>query len=162
VNRSHFLIHFPSFRLLCLVAWLFAASAWAQAARYSFSTDGSEVTDAQTGLIWRRCSEGQTWDLATTTCTGTVTTYTHEGALTQAKTQAGWRLPNVKELSSLVDKSRVSPSIDMTAFPGTPSNYFWSSSPYAGNASYAWFVYFYYGLVISNLRTFNLHVRLVR
>ena len=160
MNRSF--IHFPSVCLVSLLVWLCAAPVWAQAARYSFSSDGSEVTDAQTGLIWRRCSEGQTWDLATTTCTGTVATYTHEAALAQAKTQPGWRLPNVKELSSLVDKSRVSPSIDVTAFPGTPSAYFWSSSPYAGIASVAWVVNFSVGSVDYNYRTFSYYLRLVR
>ena len=121
------------------------------------------MTDAKTGLIWHRCSEGQTWDLATTTCTGSAATFTHEGALTQARTQSGWRLPNVKELSSLVDKSRIIPSIDVTAFPGTQSAWFWSSSPYAGNASSAWYVYFYNGYVNDYYsRTDGYHVRLVR
>ena len=162
MNRSCHLIRFSSAFLISLLVCLWAAPVWAQAARYSFSTDGSEVTDAQTGLIWRRCSEGQTWGPAAATCTGTVATYTHEAALAQAKTQPGWRLPNVKELSSLVDKSRVNPSIDVAAFPGTPS-WFWSSSPYAGNASSAWYVYFYNGYVNDYYsRTDGYHVRLVR
>ena len=161
MNRSCHLIRFSSAFLISLLVCLWAAPAWAQAARYSFSAEGSEVTDAQTGLIWHRCSEGQTW--GATTCTGTVAPYSNEAALAQAKTQAGWRLPNFKELSSLVDKSRVSPSIDVTAFPGTPSNWFWSSSPYAGNASYAWNVIFGYGYVnLSYYRTYYSHVRLVR
>jgi hypothetical protein len=51
----------------------------------------------------------------------------------------------VKELQTIVDESRKSPSIDPTAFPSTPSDYFWSSSPLAGSSSYAWYVDFSYG-----------------
>jgi len=32
--------------------------------------------------------------------------------------------------------------IDLTAFPGAPSDSFWSASPLAGSASDAWFVAF--------------------
>ena len=95
-------------------------------------------------------------------CTGTAATYTHEQALAYAQTQTGWHLPNVKELFSLVDKSRVSPAIDATAFPATPSSYFWTSSPYAGSAGYPWSVYFGVGFVDSYLRGGYYHVRLVR
>lgn len=142
-------------------AALLLASATAQAqARYTYSATGDEVTDTKTGLTWRRCSEGQAWSGGT--CTGTAATYTHEGALAQAKTQTGWRLPNVKELASLVDKTRTSPAIDTSAFPATPSNWYWSATPYAGYSGYAWYVYFGYGSVSHYTRLSNFHVRLVR
>jgi len=72
-------------------------------------------------------------------------------------------LPNVKELACLADLSRLSPAIDVTAFPGTSSGYYWSASPYAGNASYAWDVIFGDGYVLSHLRgNYGSAVRLVR
>ena len=150
-------------------AALLLASATAQAqARYTYSTAGDEVTDTKTGLAWRRCSEGQTW--SGTTCTGTAATYTHEQALAHAKAQAGaagWRLPNVKELASLVDKTRFDPAIDTTAFPATPPNRYWSSTPYAVYSGRAWYVYFLGGAVSSGsydtgYRSYSYHVRLVR
>jgi Protein of unknown function (DUF1566) len=144
--------------LACMLAVLGGAAV--AAGPFTYSADGSEVTDTATGLVWRRCSEGQTWSGAT--CTGTAATYMHEGALTQAKNQAGWRLPNVKELSSLVSLDRVGPSIDITAFPNTVSSTYWTSSPYAGSASNAWGVSFSYGYVGSNSRTYGYYVRLVR
>jgi Protein of unknown function (DUF1566) len=130
------------------------------------AADGSEVKDTATGLIWRRCSEGQTW--SGSTCTGTAATYTHEQALLQAKSQAtasgkAWRVPNVKELSSITQLGvSVNPSIDGTAFPATPADWFWSSSPYVGNSGYAWVVYFSYGVVDYYNRYNDNYVRLVR
>jgi len=56
----------------------------------------------------------------------------------------GWRMPTEKELFSLVDRSgqMAPPTIDSTAFPGTPPSYFWSSTLAASSASYAWSVDF--------------------
>ena len=101
------------------------------------------------------------------TCTGTASAFTHESALTRASTQAtatgvAWRLPNVKELSSIADKSRINPAIDTVAFPATPASWFWSSSPYVGYADGAWYVYFFSGYVFSNFRGNSYYVRLVR
>lgn len=147
-------------------AALLLASATAQAqARYTYSTAGDEVTDTQTGLTWRRCSEGQVW--SGSTCTGAAATYTHEQALARATAQAGtsgWRLPNVKELASIADKARTAPAIDTTAFPATPSHWYWSSTPYAGGASNAWLVSFYDGYASYDYRGsgYLILVRLVR
>jgi hypothetical protein len=130
--------------------------------------NGAEVTDTKTNLTWRRCAEGMTWD-GTSSCTGTATTFTHDGALQQAASQAGagWRLPNVKELSSIVDKNSINPATDSTSFPATPASLFWSSSPFVTLPSSAWVVDFGVGVVggTSNNRNDTLHpyfVRLVR
>jgi hypothetical protein len=132
--------------------------------RYTASTDGQEVTDNQTKLIWRRCAEGMVFNGST--CTGAASTFTHEAALQRAAAQAGstgiaWRLPNVKELSSITDKSYSNPSIDLTAFLATPVGSFWSASPYVGNASISWLVVFDYGGTFGNARD-GYYVRLVR
>ena len=138
------------------------------------SASGSEVTDQKTGLIWRRCAEGMTW--SGTTCTGAALPYTHVSALQLATTQAtatgvAWRLPNIKELASLSEKSKSNPAIDATAFPATPSNWFWSSTPDAAGGSLlsnAWSVRFSDGGVRKFNRNssiylgFNCNVRLVR
>lgn len=131
--------------------------------RYTYSVAGDEVTDALTGLIWRRCSEGQVWSGGT--CSGIAAAYTHEEALARAQTQsgtAGWRLPNVNELASITDKSRINPVIDTTAFPGSIFGGYWSSTPYAGDPGYVWVVDFYDGDVNYGLRTVKVQARLVR
>ncbi|MGE0919196.1 DUF1566 domain-containing protein [Trichlorobacter lovleyi] len=137
---------------------LMSASAWAD--RYSYSTDGSQVIDSTTGLTWQRCVAGMSW--SGTTCAGTAATYSHEAALAYAKTQTGWKLPNIKELASIVDRTRSNPAIDTTAFPATPADRTWSASPYAGTSVSAWVVGFNEGYVGVNLRDNTFYVRLVR
>lgn len=137
----------------------------AQAAPFSSSDDGQEVTDQASGLIWRRCAEGMSWNGAT--CAGSALVFTHEAALIHARSEVAasgkaWRLPNVKELSSLVDRGRINPSIDIAAFPATPSSVFWSSSPYPLITGYAWHVVFSDGGVDGNWRFYDFAVRLVR
>jgi hypothetical protein len=137
----------------------------ATAQPFVVSADGQEVTDSATGLIWRRCAEGMAFSLGA--CTGTASTFTHELALTRARTEAiatgvAWRLPNVKELSSIADISLSFPAIDATAFPATPADYFWSSSPYVGSRASSWYVNFNDGYVYVNSRASPFYVRLVR
>lgn len=131
------------------------------ASRFSFNASGSEVTDSKTGLVWTRCSVGQTW--SGSACAGTAATYTHEEALQLAHTASDWRLPNVKELFSLADKGCQYPAIDGTAFPGTAVLFYWSSSPGAGVSSHgAWSVAFSLGAVGKVQRDYRGTVRLVR
>ena len=141
-----------------------ADGAMAQS-RFTYNSAGDEVTDTRSGLVWKRCSEGQTWD--GNTCTGSATGFSHEGALVHAQSQAGsagWRLPNVKELSSLADKSRANPAIDVTAFPATPSRFYWTATPDANASPNAWVVGFDYGAfnLYNGLRNTALFVRLVK
>jgi Protein of unknown function (DUF1566) len=149
---------------LCVAALVMSLTVWTPVqaqSRYAYSADGAEVTDAQTGLVWRRCSAGQTW--SGTNCVGGFTVLTHEGALAYAATQTGWRLPNIKELRSLVDENKTFPSLDTVAFPGTATAAYWSSTPDVQLSSSAWCVDFAQGAVRSTGRnTFGVLVRLVR
>ena len=136
-------------------------------ARYVISLDGNEVTDSVTGLIWRRCAEGM--KITTNGCSGTATAYSSDQAQSWAKNEAltsgkPWRLPTLKELSSIVDSNRCNPAIDTDAFPETPGSPFWSAPPAAGESSYAWGVNFDYGYVDygSEHNSAGYRVRLVR
>jgi hypothetical protein len=64
--------------------------------RFTPSADAQEVTDRQTGLVWRRCLEGTHYVAGS--CPGTISAVGIEGALRLAETVAastgvGWRLP---------------------------------------------------------------------
>ena len=155
--------------VLGLCVWQVQAACPTWPTEDRFSQYGAEVIDKRTGLVWARCSLGQSWNGST--CTGTASTHTHEEALAQAQAAnvggaSGWRLPTVKELASLADKGCRNPAIDSTAFPNTPSSRYWASSPDVGDSDYAWYVSFNYGYVYYggfNLRNSNDYaIRLVR
>ena len=128
------------------------------------STDEPVVLDNVTGLEWQGCPAGQSGN----TCgAGSASTMTWAEAVShcEALTWGGhddWHLPDRYELHSIVDYGRTSPAIDVTAFPGTPSTTFWSSSSYAGSLSGAWGVYFVNGSVSSNVKDRENAVRCAR
>jgi Protein of unknown function (DUF1566) len=98
---------------------------------FTVSLSGQEVTDNETGLIWRRCSEGAIWNGIS--CEGVARTFTHEQANTRAASMAAttghaWRLPNIHELLSIANSTLTPPAIDARAFPETPPNRFWTST----------------------------------
>lgn len=110
------------------------------------------VTDSGTILMWQQGeSSTMTWEAALTYCEGlSLAGYTD------------WRLPNRKELLSLVDYSTDSPSINTTFFPGTSSSDYWSSTTSAYQPSSAWSVKFYQGDSIYYLKTYSYYARCVR
>lgn len=142
-----------------------ACPTWPSAQRFELHDD--QVIDLRTGLVWQRCSAGQTWDGST--CTGTATIHTHADALGLARqanpsnNPSGWRLPNVKELASLLDMGCDKPAIDASVFPATPQNLAWSSTPNAKRPNIAWAVDFAYSYVSDQTGIGgSLNVRLVR
>lgn len=144
---------------------------------YADNLDGT-ITDTETGLMWSKCLVGQTWnaganasDGSDDSCTGTATTDTWDGALVAASasteaTHDDWRLPNINELGTLVDRACASPSLNDTVFVGLPdtstqANY-WSSTPVTTNASQAWIVVFSFGIDGVSNKDQNYYIRLVR
>ena len=144
--------------------------------RYRFMGKDQEIVeDIRTKLQWQRCSLGQTWNGAT--CAGEATKYQWDEARRAAS--AGWRLPTKDELASLIYCSSGEPAywkptsaactgaysrptIWSAAFPHTPANWFWSSSPDASSAYSAWSVDFYVGSVGNGSKGYAYYVRLVR
>ena len=131
--------------------------------RYDIHGDGT-VTDTVTGLMWMQCSLGQDPDA---NCSGNATEHNWREALEAAEastsaTYTDWRLPNIKELSSLAARDRYNPAINSTIFPNTSSDWYWSASPIASLSFYAWALYFYYGYDSNYGRHNDYHVRLVR
>lgn len=108
--------------------------------QYELLNGGAEVKDLNTGLIWQRCQLGSTWN--GTTCEGSVVQYTWNDAFSQATLMASstglaWRLPNIKELTSLVDTACSQNAINETIFPKLSVHWkFWSSSGGAYGGAY--------------------------
>ena len=131
---------------------------------YTVPGDGT-VTDTRTGLVWKQCLEGQS---GADCGTGSATPMTWANALAHAESHnfaghSDWRLPNVKELQSLVENCRTGPSINDHVFRNQPSSNVWSGSPDAGRSNSAWSVGFYYGSASGNgYRSNDPYVRLVR
>lgn len=117
------------------------------------------VTHKPTGLMWKVCEEGTEYQngscIADTTCTalkGSTCKFTWAAALNHVRdlNNAGgfagytdWRLPNIKELSSIVERSCHLPSLNLAIFPtyfnvsGGVYSY-WSSSPNVLYDTQAW------------------------
>ena len=119
--------------------------------------DGT-ITDKGTGLMWEKEGPGprMSWEAAITYC--------------ESLSLAGyddWRLPNIKELRSILDYRRYNPSIDTSCFPATVPFYYWSSTTYPTDSSEAWSINFfsgydYGGHEYSSLKSLKRHVRTVR
>lgn len=158
------LLRLPTLLALAALTWTAISPALAS---YIDNGDGT-VTDTATVLMWEKCSWGQSND---TNCSGGAAgTYTWQQALALAVTANAynykghndWRLPNVKELASIVKIDALNPAIDTTAFPNTIADWYWSSTPYTPNPAGAWLVDFNDGRNADVLQTNDLHVRLVR
>ena len=94
------------------------------------SAKGTAI-DARTGLEWSLCSTGQTWRNGN--CMGTPTHFTtYSDALDSVDGNSlgdEFRLPNIKELGSITERSCTNPTIDLTIFNGTLNAIYYSSTP---------------------------------
>lgn len=102
----------------------------------NFSDNGdATIKDNVTGLIWQQTEGGlMNWDAALNYCESLI-----------LAGNSDWRLPNYKELSSLIDYSRINPAIDTAYFPGTQASFYWSSSTTLFSGSHSLDVDFYDG-----------------
>ena len=127
--------------LLMLALGLASSTVYAQSCNDSisestpdsrFELTDDEAFDVRTDLTWKRCVEGMSWNTDTSTCEGVELSLTWQEALGQADGE--WRVPNLKELLSIVENSCGSPAINETVFPETSTtDFFWSGSPYVNN-----------------------------
>jgi hypothetical protein len=142
--------------------------------RFSINAQAQTLTDLRTGLTWQRCPAGYVVDhRATDTLTDDrcvkngVDLYTWQEALQAAETfnissgESGWRLPDIKELLSIVEYGCRSPAVNANLFPDTPVGEYWSSSvPH--NASGVFTIDFSSGASYTNQFDEAAKVRLVR
>lgn len=131
-----------------------ATSCTSAQAKYLDNGDGT-INDTSTGLMWKKCEEGAD----ATTCTGTKTSFTsinqvlgQVSAVNTTGSSSGlgysdWRMPTVKELSSLVNRSCTGASINTVAFPNADQLSNLTGNLFASHAAWLWAVDFADGSV---------------
>jgi len=104
-----------------------------------FVVKGAVVKDKKTGLIWQRCSVGQTWS-PSKGCKGEAKEFEWKD-LDQAAGK-GWRVPTQGELVAIQEVSCAhcdvleraqnlcTAAIDKGVFPNTPASMYWSTTVY--------------------------------
>ena len=147
-------------------------SAAAPNGRYTDPGDGT-IVDTRTGLMWKKCSEGSNWDGTSGSCSGSAAKFSWSEALQRANNvnvgSAGeklghndWRLPNIKELASLVERKCYDPAVNAAFILNTQSDNYWSSSPFDTSSTAAWAIDFNSGIVNNGNQTNLRYMRLVR
>lgn len=122
--------------------------------------------DPRTNLSWMRCSFGRRW--VGVSCAGEPARVTFDKARAAAEAAGdGWRLPTIRELASLTDRTCGAPAIDKVAFPDIAPNdegkaSYWSSSPAPDIPGMFYIVDFSDGDVDMHSTGIWLNLRLVR
>ncbi|MBQ4811992.1 DUF1566 domain-containing protein [Pseudoalteromonas luteoviolacea] len=165
---------------LTLFCILFSASALAQEcatetsvpfttpeSRFVVKNDGT-ICDKKTEIMWQRCTFGFVYNATTETCDNKEQKLSWQEALSAAKSSRianfdDWQLPNVKELSSIVERSCEDPAINATVFLGNHSGNYWTSTTNIKDPSRAWTYQFQDGLNdSSSSKSSDAFVRLMR
>lgn len=130
--------------------------------------ENQTVTDPLTGLMWKTCLEGKTGAACEEGEASMLTWGATLLHLPQVNIDGGfagytdWRLPNIRELSTLVEMQCAHPAINLEVFPNAPAVHVWTSSPYQFYTHYSWLVDFAYGAPTYDERIREKGVRLVR
>lgn len=115
--------------------------ATAPADRFVVQQNGT-ILDANTGLEWMTCIYGMNYENGT--CVGTAQEMDSWSDALMLRDEVNgeevsgysdWRLPNIKELASIVEYACFSPSINLSIFPETPSAPFWTNTPDADDVN---------------------------
>lgn len=136
--------------------------------RFILNADAT-VTDLKTRLMWKQCPEGLSGDSCSE---GSVDTAFWDvflrsiEILNSGEGFAGfndWRMPNVKELRSIIEAQCYRPAVNLAVFPNTPIVSFFTSTPvkdvFRDNI---WTVEFIHGRVEAKRLNFSASLRLVR
>ncbi|MDM8561445.1 sulfatase-like hydrolase/transferase [Candidatus Parabeggiatoa sp. HSG14] len=98
------------------------------------NNDDGTVTDKASGLMWQQAddSTARNWQDSLAYCEGL-----------KLSGHNDWRLPDIKELQSIVDYTRHNPAIDPEVFTQTdPEGWFWSSTTHGDNITTAAYICF--------------------
>lgn len=102
-----------------------------------FEASGGTVLDRLTGLKWTRCADLANGPVSWRDALAAVRSL-NENRFNSAD---GWRLPNIRELASLVDAGRHSPALAVGHPFNDAADAYWSSTTSVYDPSYAWALY---------------------
>lgn len=139
--------------------------------RYTISDDGASLVDSSTGLTWARCDLGQTWNNETKVCDGNQSTHNWLDAHLEAQSYSagtittGWRVPNIKELATIIEERCSYPTVNTEIFFSTTrGQIYWASTPYkigsAGDKAYL--MEMGLGIITAADKSNEINVKLVR
>lgn len=143
-------------RLLCVLICILAAqevpTSFAEQSTTSSTSgrflavfSGAAVTDVETGFTWEQSPDFfyGTWSEAIEHCRAKI-----------VGGQAGWRLPSIKALSTLIDSSQKDPALPSGhPFGNIKSSIYWSSTPSETDDIVAWHVSFFTGEVVTDQKS---------
>jgi len=131
--------------------WYHMGISWGM--RFTDNGNGT-MTDTLTGLIWLKnanCWGALTWSQALTYAHGLVN---GQCGLTDGSIAGDWRLPNVKELTSLIDYDFFSPAMHQwQSFNNVQSAIYWASTTKFDYPDEAWGVDMHDGVVFYGFKT---------
>jgi hypothetical protein len=130
----------------------------------SFTNNGDgTITDNVTKLMWQMTPDATSYNWYE--ATGTYDTIANQnttdvcGNLTLGG-YTDWRLPEKRELLSIVDFGAANPALDTTYFPDTSTYDYWTNTSY--NSTDAWYVQFADGAMTTAGKSLGKHVQCVR
>ena len=114
--------------------------------RFTIQAETNVVKDNLTGLLWARNANQ-----------GGAMNWTNALIFCEALSLGGfsdWRLPNVRELESLVNYGASDPALPAGyPFTAVQSDYYWSGSSYFSGATFAWGISIYDGNLWNEAKT---------
>ncbi len=118
---------------------------------FTNNNDGT-ITDNNTGLLWQWGeTSAKSWSDALAACN----TLSLAGS-------SDWRLPNIRELVSILGEAQLNPTLNTTFFPNVVSSGYWSSTSSATDPGSAWLVNFSNGSTDTGSKSSALYSRCVR
>nr|WP_256504620.1 DUF1566 domain-containing protein [Gilvimarinus xylanilyticus] len=125
---------------------------------FTFHGDGT-ATHNPSGLMWSRCAMGQNFSEGSCIGRGDYIPWGQALVAAESLDYAGytdWRLPNAKELYSIVETSCWDPAINQSVFLNFQGQTYWTSTPHSEYPEEAWLLTFSFAsLERGNKGTYN-------
>ena len=132
--------------------------------RFTDNNNGT-VTDNLTKLIWMKNANifapplGVNVESAMWLAANLEDDEAQSWGLKDKSKKGDWRLPNLRELQSLVDYATYAPPLPAgNPFTGVQQVYYWTSTTKAGNPNNAWLVHFYAGRLYDYQKSYSTEI----